>query len=303
MPPGPGPSRKRNEASPDPRGVTYRNACARIPRSNRTMRPSVTVITGEGEVMETAITRAVASVIANMHHNFREDITIDDVAQAAGFSRFHLTREFTHLIGVSPRRFLRAIRFEEAKRLLSETRLNIAEISHSVGYSSVGTFSSCFKSCTGVTPSAYRLLRSTDHLAVAEGRLRTASSPTSSTSFHGHVQAPSVEQSGVVFVGLFPAPYPQGQPVRCTVLPRPGAFVLDNVPTGSWHVLARAVTRRDDESHQARHTPTFGGFGPVDASPGQAPEPITIRLYRVSLATLRLSSVPHRAPRPAACHA
>lgn len=52
--------------------------------------------------MESAITRAVVQVIATMHHNFREDLTIDGIAHAAGFSRFHLSREFTHLIGVSP---------------------------------------------------------------------------------------------------------------------------------------------------------------------------------------------------------
>jgi AraC-like DNA-binding protein len=249
--------------------------------------------------MESAITRAVVHVIANMHRNFREDLTIDDVAHAAGFSRFHLTREFTHLIGVSPRRFLRAIRFEEAKRLLSESRLNIAEISHTVGYSSVGTFSSCFKSCTGVTPSAYRMFRSADPLAAAGDPYRGLGAPTAPAPLHGHVQPPAEGQSGVVFVGLFPAPFPQGPPVRCTVLPRPGAFVLDNVPAGRWHVLARSVTHRTDEGRHARHTPTVGGFGPITTSADNALEPVVIRLCRVNLATLRLSSVTHRESHPA----
>ncbi|WP_426499482.1 helix-turn-helix transcriptional regulator [Streptomyces sp. D54] len=248
--------------------------------------------------MESAITRAVVHVIANMHHNFREDLTIDDIAQAAGFSRFHLTREFTHLIGVSPRRFLRAIRFEEAKRLLSDSRLNIAEISHTVGYSSVGTFSSCFKSCTGITPSAYRLLRSAAPLAAGEEPHRDVGAPTAPTPLHGHVQAPAGDQPGVVFVGLFPAPFPQGHPVRCTVLPRPGAFVLDNVPTGKWYVLARSVTQRTGEGRRVRHTPTVGGFGPITASADHPLEPVVLRLYRVNLATLRLSAA-HQGLRPA----
>lgn len=248
--------------------------------------------------METAITRAVFHVIADMCHNFREDLTIDGIAQAAGFSRFHFTREFTNLIGVSPRRFLRAVRFEEAKRLLSDSRLNIAEISHAVGYSSVGTFSSCFKSCTGVTPSAYRRLRSADPLASA-GPQRGDGTPTAPMPLHGHVQAPSADQSGVVFVGLFPSPVPDGHPVRCKVLLRPGAFVLDNVPTGSWHVLARSVTQRTREGRQVGHAPAVGGVGPVTTSADHAPGPVAIRLYRVKPATLRLCSVPHRGLRPA----
>ncbi|MFH8476731.1 helix-turn-helix transcriptional regulator [Streptomyces sp. NPDC018000] len=240
--------------------------------------------------METAITRAVVHVIADMHHNFRENLTIDDMAQAAGFSRFHFTREFTNLTGVSPRRFLRAIRFEEAKRLLSDSRLNVAEISHTVGYSSVGTFSSCFKSCTGITPSAYRRLRSADPLTAA-GPRRGRGAPPSPTPLHGHVQAPATDRSGFVFVGLFPAPFPQGHPVRCTVLPRPGAFVLDDVPTGSWHVLARSVTQGTGEGRQAGPTPVVGGFGPITASAGRALEPVVIRLHRANRAALRLCSM------------
>lgn len=248
--------------------------------------------------METAITRAVVHVVTDMHHNFREDLTIDDIAQAVGFSRFHFTREFTHLMGVSPRRFLRAIRFEEAKRLLSDSQLNIAEISYTIGYSSVGTFSSCFKSCTGITPSAYRQLRSADPLA-ATGPREGVGAPTAPMPLHGHVQAPAVDQSGVVFVGLFPAPFPQGHPVRCTVLPRPGAFVLDNVPPGSWHVLAHSVTQRTGEGHQAGHLPAVGGFGPITASVDRALEPVVIRLYRANPATLRSGSATHRGLLPA----
>ncbi|MFJ9431952.1 helix-turn-helix transcriptional regulator [Streptomyces sp. NPDC101490] len=238
--------------------------------------------------METAITRAVVHVIADMHHNFRENLTIDDMAQVAGFSRFHFTREFTHLTGISPRRFLRAIRFEEAKRLLSDSRLNVAEISHTIGYSSVGTFSSCFKACTGITPSAYRRLHSADGLTAADRGQDVGDPPAPTpTPLHGHVQAPATDRSGFVFVGLFPGPFPQGHPVRCTVLPRPGAFVLDDVPTGSWHVLARSVAQEAHGGRRAGPTPVVGGFGPISASADRPLEPVVIRLHRADRAALR----------------
>ncbi|MGJ5894222.1 helix-turn-helix transcriptional regulator [Streptomyces niveiscabiei] len=248
--------------------------------------------------METAITRAVVHVIADMCQNFREDLTIDGVTQAAGFSRFHFSREFTHLIGVSPRRFLRAVRFEEAKRLLSDSRLNIAEISHAVGYSSVGTFSSCFKSCTGVTPSTYRRMRSVNLLASTDPQGGNTAAPVP-MPLRGHVQAPTADQSGVVFVGLFPSPVPNGHPVRCTVLPRPGAFVLDHVPTGNWHVLARSVTQSGGEGRRLGHTPAVGGVGPFTTPADREPDPVAIRLYPAELAALRFCSAPHRRLYPA----
>ncbi|MEU5457498.1 hypothetical protein ACFY72_15745 [Streptomyces globisporus] len=92
----------------------------------------------------------------------------------------------------------------------------------------------------------------------------------------------------MVFVGLFPAPFPQGHPVRCTVLNRPGAFALDNVPSGRWHVLARSVMHPTDGGRRARHTPMVGGFGPITTSADHALEPVVIHLSRENLATLRL---------------
>lgn len=106
----------------------------------------------------------------------------------------------------------------------------------------------------------------------------------------GIVQAPAGDQSGVVFVGLFPAPYPQGHPVRCTVLNRPGTFTLDSVPTGRWHVLARSVMFRTDGGRRASHTPMVGGFGPITTTANHAPEPVVIRLSRENLAALRLTA-------------
>lgn len=54
--------------------------------------------------METAIAQAVARVITDMHDNFGEELTIDDMARTARFSKFHFTRAFTDMTGVSPGR-------------------------------------------------------------------------------------------------------------------------------------------------------------------------------------------------------
>ena len=50
------------------------------------------------------------------------------------------------------------MRIEEAKRLLTTTTLPVTEISHRVGYSSVGSFSTRFATSVGVPPSTYRQL-------------------------------------------------------------------------------------------------------------------------------------------------
>jgi len=114
-------------------------------------RPGATVTT-------TSVERAIRRVIDDMHVNLSQEITIDDMARTAMFSKFHFTRIFREVTGTSPGRFLSGLRLQEAKRLLVETEFSVAEVSSRVGYSSVGTFSSRFKSCVGVSPSAFRAL-------------------------------------------------------------------------------------------------------------------------------------------------
>lgn len=99
---------------------------------------------------------AVKRVIQFMNERLDEPMTIDDLARAAGFSKFHFTRLFHRETGLSPARFLSALRMEEAKRLLVTTTLRVADISLQVGYTSIGTFTTRFTTSVGVSPTRYR---------------------------------------------------------------------------------------------------------------------------------------------------
>src|SRR2546421_9296103 len=108
--------------------------------------------------MDDIVRRAVERAIETMQQNRGERLTIDDMARSAMFSKFHFSRVFQRVTGVSPGRFLSAMRLEEAKRLLVSTSFTVSDISHRVGYNSVGTFSARFRSNVGVSPSTYRQL-------------------------------------------------------------------------------------------------------------------------------------------------
>src|SRR2546421_10686882 len=108
--------------------------------------------------MDDIVRRAVERAIETMQQNLGERLTIDDMARSAMFSKFHFSRVFQRVTGVSPGRFLSAMRLEEAKRLLVSTSFTVSDISHRVGYNSVGTFSARFRTSVGVSPSMYRQL-------------------------------------------------------------------------------------------------------------------------------------------------
>src|SRR5262245_21485886 len=115
--------------------------------------------------MGSAAEEAVRRVVEAMHNNLADSFTADDMARTAVFSKYHFIRLFRQTTGVTPGRFLAALRIQEAKRLLLATDLSVAEISQRVGYTSVGTFSSRFKVSVGMSPSTYR-----EHMCAAGAR-------------------------------------------------------------------------------------------------------------------------------------
>lgn len=197
--------------------------------------------------MEPTIERAIGRVIETMRENLSEQLTVDDMARTAMFSKFHFSRLFQRVTGVSPGRFLSALRLQEAKQLLVDTTLTVTEVSHRVGYSSVGTFSYRFTRSVGVSPSSYRQLGGFSPTAPADRR-RPAAAKHLSGTVHGEVWSTAAEDLGLIFVGLFADPIPRGQPVRCSVLHRTGPYRLDHVPPGTWYLLAHSVAAGLEEA-------------------------------------------------------
>lgn len=218
--------------------------------------------------MDKTIELAVGRVIEAMRDNLGEQLTVDDMARTAMFSKFHFSRVFQRVTGVTPGRFLSAMRLHEAKQLLVSTSLSVTEISHQIGYTSVGTFSSRFRRSVGVSPTMYRQLGGFPGPG-GPGNRRPTRRPRGAT-LRGSISSPLPGELGLIFVGLFTDRIPQGQPVRCAVLHQPGSYVLEDVPQGSWYLLAhsvaagleevlRALTERTEDGQELR----VGFHGPI----------------------------------------
>jgi AraC-like DNA-binding protein len=85
-----------------------------------------------------------------------EPLTVDDLAAAAGLSRAHFSREFARAFGESPHAYLLTRRLERAAALLRTTDHSVAEVCLSVGWQSVGSFTTSFTRMFGVSPTTYR---------------------------------------------------------------------------------------------------------------------------------------------------
>jgi transcriptional regulator GlxA family with amidase domain len=87
---------------------------------------------------------------------YAEPLTVDDLARAAGLSRFHFSREFRRAFGESPHAYLLTRRLERAAALLRNTDRSVVEVCFAVGMQSVGSFTSSFTRTFGASPTAYR---------------------------------------------------------------------------------------------------------------------------------------------------
>jgi AraC-like DNA-binding protein len=85
-----------------------------------------------------------------------EPLGVDDLAEVAGLSRAHFSREFRAAFGESPHAYLLTRRLERAAALLRTTDHKVVEICLAVGLQSVGSFTTSFTRTYGVSPTGYR---------------------------------------------------------------------------------------------------------------------------------------------------
>jgi AraC family transcriptional regulator len=91
-------------------------------------------------------------VIEYIHDNLDQPLTLDELSHVAGLSPYHFARTFKQLTGVTPHHYVLNARVEQAKGLLLQGKLTIAEIAYQVGFFDQSHFTRSFKRLVGVTP-------------------------------------------------------------------------------------------------------------------------------------------------------
>lgn len=85
-----------------------------------------------------------------------EDVTVDELADIAGFSKFHFARLFKQFTNVSYYDYLTRKRIEHAETLLITPDISITEVAMQSGFNSLSTFNRVFKNLKNCTPSEYK---------------------------------------------------------------------------------------------------------------------------------------------------
>jgi transcriptional regulator GlxA family with amidase domain len=88
--------------------------------------------------------------------HYTEPLDLEALATIAGLSKFHFQRLFKQTYGATPAEHLSRRRIERAQDLLRATNLTVTEVCLTVGFSSLGSFSSRFSEIVGEPPGAFQ---------------------------------------------------------------------------------------------------------------------------------------------------
>lgn len=102
-------------------------------------------------------------VLKYIDDNYMEDISLDTLADIAGYSRYHFSRMFKQYSNVSYTDYINQKRIKVAESLLLNPTLSITEVAMQSGFSSITTFNRIFKDIKQCTPSDFKKLYRTNN--------------------------------------------------------------------------------------------------------------------------------------------
>ena len=93
-----------------------------------------------------------------MANHFSEPITLESISEYVGLSSAYFSALFKKTEREGFVKYLTNLRINEAKALLRESTLSVADICRKVGYNDLKHFTQTFEKTTGIKPAAYRKL-------------------------------------------------------------------------------------------------------------------------------------------------
>ncbi len=88
--------------------------------------------------------------------NLSRPLSVGDLADAVGCSRWHFSRRFQQLEGKSPHEFVTDLKMRLAVRLLQTTNGSVKEVAENCGFEDASYFCKVFRSHYGVSPAGFR---------------------------------------------------------------------------------------------------------------------------------------------------
>ncbi|HDR4511592.1 TPA: AraC family transcriptional regulator [Bacillus cereus] len=101
--------------------------------------------------------RRIHKVQDYIESNIDSSLSIEELADVAGFSKYHFHRIFKGIVDESLSRYVNRLKLERATNLLTyRSDMTVTDIAYHFGFTDSAVFSRTFKNYYGVSPSQYR---------------------------------------------------------------------------------------------------------------------------------------------------
>ena len=98
----------------------------------------------------------IAKAIAYIKENFKEQPSLNAIAESVHLSPYHFQRLFTDWAGVSPKKFMQYLSIEYAKQLLKDQQATLFDTAYHTGLSGTSRLHDLFINIEGMTPGEFK---------------------------------------------------------------------------------------------------------------------------------------------------
>ncbi len=104
---------------------------------------------------EEAIPASIKAAREFCIRNYSSNVSVGDMAAAAGLSLSYFTTLFEKNLGMTPRSFLEKIRIEQACQLLQNSELSVKAVAYATGFRDPNYFAKAFRRFVGIAPTSF----------------------------------------------------------------------------------------------------------------------------------------------------
>jgi len=112
--------------------------------------------TGSGFPVTQQSLAKIEEAMLFIDQNVEKDLSLEEIAKAAGMSRTYFSTIFKKLNGISPWDYITAKRIEKSIERLKDGNETVLEIACACGFNNTANFNRAFRKITGKVPTDYR---------------------------------------------------------------------------------------------------------------------------------------------------
>lgn len=116
----------------------------------------LSLVTSSFQQEQNASSYAVYQVQQYVQTHYKEDLTLNTLANMVYLNPNYLSNVFAQTTGCTLSKYIKQIRMEKAQELLLNTNMKIADIGQEIGYPTTSYFCKTFQKIFGTTPERFR---------------------------------------------------------------------------------------------------------------------------------------------------